>query len=260
MIKPGVVLAMSAVLLGAGTAQAHSPFLLPNLFDLGKRDHVTVQGSFTEEFFSPDVVMKSDDYHVVTPAGAKVQLTPVYTRDLAIVEADTKEAGTYRISTGKRGGRMAKAAWVNGDWKFLGPKEEAPAGARIYDVTSITMAEVYVTQGKPNDQALAARNTGLEYRALSHPSSAFVGQDVKFEVLFDGKPLANHAVSVYGAKALSADQKPFAEVTTDKDGRFSFKPSAPGAYLAMSRHRPTPAKDSQQGVSYTYSVVLEATE
>jgi uncharacterized GH25 family protein len=79
-------------------------------------------------------------------------------------------------------------------------------------------------------------------------------------VLFDGKPLAGHAVSIFGGKALSADQKPFAEVTTDKEGRFSFRPSEPGVYLAMSRHRPAPAKDSQQGVSYTYSVVVEATE
>ena len=262
MNKPHIarILSLSVALLAVGTAQAHSPYLLPNLFDLGKRDHVTVQGSFTEEFFSPDVVMKSEDYHVVTPAGAKAPLTPVYARDLAIVEADTKEAGTYRISTGKRGGRTAKAAWVDGDWKFLAPKEEAPAGAKTYDVTSITMAEVYVTRGKPTEQALAARNTGLEYRALSHPNSAFVGSDVTFEVLFDGKPLAGHAVSVFGGKALSADQKPFAEVTTDKEGRFSFKPSEPGVYLAMSRYRPTPAKESQQGVSYTYSVVVEATE
>nr|WP_298720654.1 DUF4198 domain-containing protein [uncultured Steroidobacter sp.] len=260
MIESRVVLALSAALLTVGSAHAHSPYLLPNLFDVGKRDHVTVQGSFTEEFFSPDVAMKSDDYHVVTPAGAKVPLTPVYTRDLAIVEADTKEAGTYRISTGRRGGRTAKAAWIDGDWKFLGPKEEAPAGARTYDVTSITMAEVYVTRGKPTEQALAPRNTGLEYRALSHPSSVFVGNDVKFEVLFDGKPLAGHAVSVYGATAVSADQKPFAQLVTDGQGRFSFKPSEPGIYLAMSRHRPTPAKESQQGVSYTYSVVLEATE
>jgi hypothetical protein len=159
MKKPRVVriLSLSVALVAVGSAQAHSPYLLPNLFDLGKRDHVTVQGSFTEEFFSPDVVMKSDDYHVVTPAGAKVPLTPVYARDLAIVEADTTEAGTYRISTGKRGGRTSKAAWVDGAWKFLGPNEEAPNGTKTYDVTSITMAEVYVTKAsRPSRHSLRA--------------------------------------------------------------------------------------------------------
>lgn len=253
-------LALGAVLLCYGSAQAHSPYLLPNLFDVGKRDHVTVQGSFTEEFFEPDVAMKSDDYHVVTPSGAKLALTPVYVRDLAIVEAETKEEGTYRISTGKRGGRTAKAAWVDGDWKFLGPKETAPSGSKTYDVTSVTMADVYVTRGKPSDPALAPRGAGLEYRTLSHPNSVFVGQEMKFEVLFDGKPLAGHAVSVYAGQARYSDKKAVAEVVTDRAGRFSFKPEKPGVYLAMSRYRPAPNKESLQGVSYTYSVVLEATE
>ena len=254
------MLSLGAVLLCFSSAQAHSPYLLPNLFDLGKRDHVTVQGSFTEEFFEPDVAMKSDDYHVLTPAGAKFALTPVYTRDLAIVEAETKEQGTYRISTGKRGGRTSKAAWVDGDWKFLSPKETPPSGTKAYDVTSITMADVYVTRGKPSEQALTPRNAGLEYRALSHPNSLFVGSEMKFEVLFDGKPLAGHTVSVYIGQQRYSDKKAFAEVITDKAGRFSFKPDKPGVYLAMSRHRPTPSQDSQQGVSYTYSVVVEATE
>lgn len=253
-------LSLSAALLWFGSAQAHSPYLLPNLFDLGKRDHVTVQGSFTEDFLEPDVAMKSEDYHVLTPAGAKQALTPVYTRDLAILEADTKGQGTYRISTGKRAGRTAKAVWVNGDWEFLSPKDSALAGTKTYDVQSITVSDVYVTQGKPSDQVLAPRGNGLEYRALSHPNSIFVGKAMSFEVLFDGKPLAGHAVSVYTGQARYSDKKAFAEVTTDKAGRFSFKPDKPGVYLAMSRHRPTPAADSLQGVSYTYSVVLEATE
>ncbi len=107
-------LAASALLL-SGSARAHSPYLMPNVFDVTQRDHVTVMGSFTEEFFAPDVAMKADDYHVIAPDGTKVALKPVYTRDLAIVEAETKAAGTYRISTGIRAGRTAKAAWVNGD-------------------------------------------------------------------------------------------------------------------------------------------------
>lgn len=253
-------LSLGAVLLCFGSAQAHSPYLLPNLFDIGKRDHVTVQGSFTEEFFEPDVAMKSENYHVVTPSGTKVALTPVYTRDLAIVEADTKEQGTYRISTGKRTGRTAKAAWVEGDWKFLAPKDTAPSGAKIYDVTSVTLAEVYVTRGKPSDQALAPGNAGLEYRALSPPNSLFIGQEMKFEVLFDGKPIAGHAVSIYAGQARYSDTKAVAEMTTDGAGRFAFKPERPGVYIAMSRYRPTPEKESLQGVSYTYSVVIEATE
>lgn len=244
----------------AGAAHAHMPYLLPNLFDVGKRDHVTVQGSFTEEFFEPDVVMKSEDYHVVAPDGSKQVLQPVYSKDLAIVEAATPAVGTYRISTGVRAGRVAKAAWVDGDWKFLGREEAPPPGSKSYDVSSVTIAEVYVTRGKPDEVALAPRNAGFEFRAVSHPNASFVGEDVRFTVLFDGKPLANQAVSVYRDQARYTDKKILAEVVTDSAGRFSVKPDRPGVYVAMARHRPVPAADSAKGVSYTYSVVFEATE
>jgi uncharacterized GH25 family protein len=253
---PSAAAGVSLLLLTFGSAQAHMPYLLANQFDVG-RDHVTVQGSFTEVFFEPDAVMKSEDYHVINPDGSKQSLTPVYTRDLAIVEPETKQAGTYRVSTGQRSGRVAKAAWVNGDWKFLGREEAAPAGSKAYNVKSITTAEVYVTRGKPTDQALAAKNEGLEFRALTHPSSAFVKSEMKFEVLFAGKPLAKQLISVYANDARYADKKIFAEVTTDAAGRFAIAPDKPGVFIAMTRYRPAPAAASNEGVSYTYSVVFE---
>lgn len=242
------------------SAGAHSPYLLPNEFDVSNRDHVTVLGSFAEQFFKPDVVMKSDDYHVMVPDGSKVPLKPVYTRDLAIIEADTKVPGTYRISTGQRTGRTAKAKWVDGDWVFLAPDKAAAETAKLYDVTSVTVAETYVSRGKPDEKALAARHSGLEFHAISHPSSLFVGSNVTFDVLFDGKPLANQVISVYRDHAGDSTQQALAELRTDGAGRFSFKPDAQGIYLAMTRYRPTPAADSQKGVSYTYSAVLEVTD
>lgn len=253
-------LAMLAPFILIGSAQAHSPFLLPNLFDLDKRDHVTVLGSFTEEFFAPDVVMKSEDYHVVGPDGARKPLTPVYTRDVAIVEAETKEQGTYRISTGRRTGRTAKAAWVQGDWKFLAPSEAAPAGSRVYDVTSITMAETYVTRGKPSQTALAPRNSGLEFRAITHPNAVFAGSAATFQVLFDGKALANQGVSLFSGDSRYTDRKAPVESKTDANGQFSIKPDRAGVFVVMTRFRPEPAADGKDGVSYTYSLVFEATD
>jgi hypothetical protein len=243
-----------------GSAEAHSPFLLPNLFDLDKRDHVTALGSFTEEFFSPDVAMKSDDYHVVGPDGTRRALTPVYTRDMAIVEAETKEPGTYRISSGRRTGRTAKAAWVQGDWKFLAPNEAAPAGGRVYDVTSITTAETYVTRGKPTETALAARQSGLEFRAITHPSAVFVGSDAKFQVLFDGRPVANHVVTLHAGDSRYSQRQAPVELKTNAAGELSIKADRSGVFVAMTRFRPAPAADGKDGVSYTYSLVFEATD
>ena len=241
-------------------AHAHSPYLLPNAFDLAERKHVTVEASFTETFFVPDVAMKADDYHVVAPDGSKQTLTPIYAQDLAIVEAPTLSQGTYRISTGQRTGRTAKALYRNGDYEFVEPGKAAPAGARLYDVKSITTAEVYVTRGKPSETALAPRNKGLEFRALTHPNSLFAGKEAKFEVLLDGHALANQPISVHFDDERYSDKKLYAETKTDSAGRFSVNLQQPGIYLAMTRHRLLPATEGEPGTSHTYAVTFEATE
>lgn len=252
-----------AVLCLAGAssgALAHSPYLLPNAFDVVDRKHVTVEASFTETFFVPDVAMKADDWHVVFPDGAKRALTPVYTQDLAILESPTPVEGTYRISTGRRTGRTSKAIFRDGDYEFVEPGRPAPEGQKVYDVTSITTAEVFVTRGKPSDAALAARNKGLEFRPLTHPGNLFAGSDARFEVLFEGKPLANQRIAVHFGDEQYSGKKPYADVRTDSAGRFSVKLEKPGVYLAMTRHRLLPEAEGRPGTSHTYSVTFEATE
>jgi uncharacterized GH25 family protein len=241
-------------------AYAHSPYLLPNAFDLVDRKHVTVEASFTETFFVPDVAMKADDYHVMGPDGTKQPLTPVYTKDLAVIEAPTTAQGTYRISTGQRTGRTSKAIYKDGDYEFVEPGKPAPAGAKVYDVQSITTADVFVSRGKPGDAALAPRNKGLEFRPLTHPNSLFAGAEAKFEVLFDGRPLASQPISIHSDDERYSTKKLYAETRTDAAGHFSVKLERPGIYLAMTRHRLLPAADGQPGTSHTYSVTFEATE
>src|SRR5688572_12524328 len=154
----------------AGLAAAHAPYLLPNKFDLNKRDHVSVQASFTENYFIPDVVMKADDYHVVLPDGTRATVAPVYTRDLAVLDVATMLDGTYRISTGNRVGRTGKAALLaGGQWRFFDEREGPPADGKVHEIRSITRADVYVSRGTPNDNALALTHQGLEFQFLTHP-------------------------------------------------------------------------------------------
>lgn len=242
--------------LAASAAQAHSPYLLPSVFDASDRKIVTVQGSFTESFFTPEVVMKSDAYAVVGPDGARTPLTPTYLRELALVEAVVDKPGTYRITTGQRAGRTAKAALVKGEWAFF---EGSKAPADAIDMQSMTMAEVYVTRGAPNDAALAPIGKGLEFRAVTHPSKITTGQDAVFEVLFDGQPLANQAITVQGADDRDADTKAAARtVTSDAKGRFAVKVDKSGVYQIQTRHRVAPVAAGQPGRSFTYALTFES--
>jgi hypothetical protein len=108
---------------------------------------------------------------------------------------------------------------------------------------SLTMADVYVTRGAPNDAALAPIGKGLEFVAVTHPSSIFTGQDAKFVVLFDGKPVKGQEITLHAADDRYADTKaPPKTVTSDAKGRFAVKVDRSGVYQIQSRYRvaPTP--------------------
>lgn len=247
-----------ALLLGlaAPAAEAHSPYLLPSVFDASDRTLVTVEGAFTESFFTPEVVMKSDAYAVIGPDGVRTPLTPTYLRQLAITEVVTDRPGTYRITTGQRAGRVAKAALVAGDWKFF-EADKAPANA--IDMQSLTTAEVYVTRGAPNDAALAPSGKGLEFRPLTHPSKIVTGRDAVFEVLFDGQPLVGQAVTLTAADDRYADAKPAPKTfTTDAKGRVAVRVEQSGVYQLQARHRVAPAGPGRPGQSHTYALTFES--
>ncbi len=250
-----MALALCAAVLGGG-AQAHSPYLLPNAFDATGRDHVTIQASFTEHFFVPDVVMKSDDFHAVAPDGARVALTPTYLRDITVFETPTPMDGTWRITSGARIGRTVRAMLVKGEWAFLEPDDPVPAGAAPVDMRSLTTAEVYVSRGKPSAAALAPTGKGLEFHALTHPSNIVVGHDAQFEMLIDGKPLAGQVIDIYRAGQVSAEAIKPVEVISDAAGRFALNVDQPGVYLAMARRLPPP--DGKPGQSLTYALTFEA--
>jgi hypothetical protein len=109
-----------AALWGLGlpqAAQAHTPYLLPNAFD-AERDHITLQGSLTEDdYFNPDIALHATTYVETTPAGEHKDLAPaIVLKDLAVLEAPLAETGTYRFSTGQFVARSQKMALVGGRW------------------------------------------------------------------------------------------------------------------------------------------------
>ncbi len=263
MNRIGWLAGLSVLAIAApGVASAHMPYLLPNMFDAGERDHVTVQGGFAEDAFVPEVVMKSDGFNVRGPAGSTPIPSPIYLRDLTVFEANLPAKGTYRISTGERSGRkgkMYKAA--NGEWTMGGEGGPAPAGVTLVDVQSMTVADVYVTRGAPSAEALAPTGKGLELKPVTHPSEIYAKAPAKFELLFEGKPVSGANIEVFRAAGLYDGKKLAAQATTDAKGGFSVTPPDAGTYLALIRHRTAaPAGAETPYRSYSYTLTFEATE
>jgi uncharacterized GH25 family protein len=251
--------ALAALALG-GVAQAHMPYLLPTLFDVGKGDHVTVTSAFGEDAFVPEIGMKDAPFHFIRPDGTQGEVgKPTYLRDLTIFEADLSAEGTYRLTTGQRLGRMGKMYQADGKWIIAGEDGAPPAGAREVPVQSTTLAEAYVTRGAASAGALKPIGTALEVQPITHPSEISAGSDARFRLLFDGKPLARTEVTLFRAAGNYDGKKIVATVQSDAQGNFTLKPGDAGIYLILVRHRTeAPAGSATPYRSYTYTLAFDA--
>ena len=258
-IHAGLLASLLAV-WSAGAAQAHSPYLRPNVFDATNRDHVTVEAAFTEDVFNAEVVMRSDHFHIVGPNGDTPITAVTYLRDLAVFEAPTPVDGLYRLSSGAREGRAAKMYETPSGWKMIGEEDEAPPpGAELVDVQSITTADVYVVRGDPDDAALKPSGKGLELHPLIQPNDIVAGEDAPLRLLFDSQPVANAAVTVFREAGQYDGRKIEAELTTDASGLVTLKVAEPGAYMTQVRHRvASPAGAPTPYRSYTHTLTFIA--
>lgn len=255
-----LALAFTGAFIGAGTASAHMPYVLPTTFDVGKGDHITVESSFAEDAFHPEVAMRDAPFHLIAPDGSEAPVGPVtYLRDLSIFEADTKADGTYRVTTGQRFGRKSKMFQKEGAWVMRGEGGEPPAGAAEVEVQSATLAEAYVTRGQPSQAALKPTGKALEIQAITHPSGITAGGDAAFAVLFDGKPLAGAEITLFRSAGYWDGRKIAAQVKADAAGRFTLRPEDAGTYLILVRHRAAaPAGAETPWRSYTYTLAFDA--
>jgi uncharacterized GH25 family protein len=252
--------AILLVLAGASAAQAHMPYVLPTLFDVGKGDHITVQSAFAEDAFVPEVAMRDAPFHLIGPDGTTVPAGPVtHLRDLSIFEANTPGDGTYRVTTGQPAGRLGKMFRVGDRWEIRGEGGEPPAGAALVDVQSMTLADAYVTRGQPTQAALKPIGKALEIQAITHPNAIAAGSEASFVLLFDGKPLAGEEITVFRSAGTYDGRKILAQLKSDAAGRFAVKPEDAGTYLILVRHRGTaPAGSETPYRSYTYTLTFDA--
>lgn len=95
--------------------------------------------------------------------------------------------------------------------------------------------------GTPDDQVFS-RITGqrIEIVPQSDPQLLAAGQDLRVQVLFDGKPLANALVKFWHRRG---SQSLLVRTVSDEDGKAVFTPPWPGTWMASVVHM-IPATDS----------------
>jgi hypothetical protein len=259
-IYPWPSLLLASTLLSA-TAQAHVPYLAPESFE-PIRGWVSLEASFADKFFLPEAKFDQSDFKVVTPAGKLEQPAEQQTvRSRIVLEHQLTQDGSYRFSSGVREGAVFRS-WLQ-DGKTINsrdPKQQPPAGVALTaHFQSITLAETYVSKGKPTAGALKPWGKGLELEFISHPNDLYINQPVQARLWFEGKPLANSEVQIH--RAMGNAEPVTRTVTSTASGDISFEVTDAATYLLLARHRAAaPAGAKAPTYSYSYSAVVEITD
>lgn len=260
--RPILALALAALAL---PATAHTPYLAPASFDVRPDSIVTLDASFAETFFVPDVVFDNSVFVVTLPDGStRAPDTVQRLKTRAVVEtALPSQTGTYRFSTGSRLGAVFRTWELNGKTgSSRDPTVPLPAGATLTShYQSLSRSEVYLTAGGPTTTALKPYGSGLELVPVTHPNDLYRGEHFDFTVQYDGAPLPNQKVEIHRATGDGTVQPAPETLTTDAAGKARFALAQAGTYLALIRYRgpaPAGAAAPQYGNNYTLAFrVLE---
>lgn len=245
--------------LAPATVHAHTSYMLPNIFAANLERHVTVQSSFAEEFFRPEIAVDSDDFHVILPDGQRAEFENVSKhRQLVVLESPIAEEGTYRFTTGVRHGRVGKLAMVDGEWQPV-RGDDVPANASDVKTSQTeTVADVYISKKAPTRAPVDMSIGRLVIQPVTHPSDIYLDTGFAFKILFDGQPLGNQPISVDRGGARYDAEKYHEEVTTEADGSIALSFDRPGIYVVMTRHRADAPAGAETDIrSYTTSLTFE---
>lgn len=251
---------LAAVLFAAAVtpAAAYTSYVKPNEFWVVAPE-VQVEGSFATQFFTPSIAL-GDTLTVINPDGQNVAANRIaVTSGATELHAELARGGTYRISTGEVNGQVANLVGENGQWRVLGAGETPAEGAQTTTLQTVTVADTYVTRGTANRTAVDQNIGRLALHPVTHPNQVLVSQGFQVQVLFDGAPLANTAVTLYGSGDADTDQDQF--VVTDAAGNATFTFNAAGNYIIAARYRADMPAGSPAAVgSYTTTLTFEAVD
>jgi len=278
-----LVLAIAALLpLGAA---AHKQWIIPSQAVVNGNDvWVTFDGAVSNQLFFPDhVPMRLDNVTATAPDGSRIELKNASTgKYRSTFDLQLGQPGTYRIANANTGlavrwdtpGSLAAKARAQAEGKPVsGPgappetrggslrnasledlSTKVPKDARNLQVTqTIGRVETFVTNGAPNQTALAPVGQGIELAPVTHPNDLFAGEEATFRVLVDGQPAAGLEFEIVRGGTRYRNAQEDLSATTDAEGLLRVTWPEPGMYwleTSVQDDRPSIPQATQRRLSY----------
>ena len=284
-MKRTSLLALAIAALLPLAASAHKQWIIPSQAVVNGNDvWVTFDGAISNQLFFPDhVPMRLDNVTATAPDGSTVELKNASTgKYRSTFDVQLAQTGTYRIANVNSGlsvrwdtpDSLAAKARAKAEGKPVsGPgappetrggflrsasvedlKTKVPADARNLEVTqTVGRVETFVTNGAPNETALAPTGTGIELVPVTHPNDLFAGEEASFRVLVDGQPAAGLEFEIVrgGTRYRNAQDEIMA--TTDAEGLLHVTWPQPGLYwleAGVQDDKPSAPQATRRRLSY----------
>lgn len=227
--------------------------------DPGDTDTVYISHGHIIPVDAPIDAESLEDYSLKSPSGSVVYLRKEGT-SLQVNEVPVEEKGVYQAVARRKPAIFSDVVDAKGaHHHHRGPKSSVTEGTVDHASRSHQFAKALLVSGAASDDPLPALGHELEIIPLGAPSTWRSGQDLRFEVRFQGKPL-NGADVVATYLGFKPDQAWCYATSTDGKGVALVRPTQPGTWILRARtQRPAPLERREEYdiESYTATLVLE---
>lgn len=235
-----IVLGLSLAVLPL-SAFAHKAWLLPSQTVIaGENPTITVDAAVSNDlFYFNHVPLRLDSLKITAPDGSKVEPANAASGKFrSVFDVALTQQGTYRIGLTND---FATARWEeNGEakrWRGTAAEfaTQVPKDAKgLQTGQSLSRVETFVTNGSPNETALAPSGTGLELVPVTHPNDLYAGEEARFRLQVDGSPAAGLDIEIVRGGTRYRNAQEEIKLTTDANGEFAVTWPEPGMYWLES--------------------------
>ena len=237
-MKRTLALAAALATLIPFTASAHKQWLQPSATVVaGAAPWVSVDAAVSNNLFYVDhVAMRTDSIMVTAPDGSHPAIANAHTGKLrSVFDLELNQPGTWRVAS-VNAGLMANwtedgkpKRWRGNAETFAKEVDTSKADLRVSE--TVGRVETFITNGNPNDTALALTGKGIELQVVGgHFNDLFAGETSTFTVTVDGAPAAGLEFEIIRGDTRYRNAQEEIKATSDANGQISVTWPSAGMY------------------------------